>query len=71
VGRLHVKSFQNATKGGIYISEHGFREVALENGEFKADINKTLTKERTRIMVSIGNKISTKLLIKDMYLSSE
>lgn len=67
VGSLHVKTFENATKGGIYISEQGFREVALENGEFKADINKTLTKERTRIMVSVGNKISTKLLVKDEY----
>lgn len=67
VGSLHVKTLENATKGGLYISEQGFRELALENGEFKADINKTLTKERTRIMVSVGNKISTKLLVKDEY----
>lgn len=65
VGRLHVKTTESAKKGGIYISEHGFREIALENGEFQADINKTLTKERTRIMISVGNKISTKLLVKD------
>lgn len=65
--RLHVKTYEDAKKGGLYISEHGFRELALDNGEFKTDINKTLTKERTRILVSVGNKISTKLLVKDKY----
>ena len=67
VGRLHVKTSQTSKKGGIYITEHGYREAKLENGEFIADINKTLTQERTRIMVSVGNHISTKLLVKDFY----
>jgi len=64
---LHVKAVTNATKGGIYISEHGYQEVSLSDGVFEAQINKILTKDRTRIIVSVGNKISTKLLVKDKF----
>jgi len=64
---LYVKAETNATKGGIYISEHGYQEVSLSDGIFKAELNKILTKERTRVIVSVGNKISTKLLVKDKF----
>jgi len=64
---LHVKAHTTAQKGGIYISEHGYFEVNLSDGVFEAQINKILTKERTRIIVSVGNTISTKLLVKDKY----
>ena len=67
LGALHVKAQTTSTKGGIYISEHGYSEVTLSDGIFKANINKILTKERTRVIVSVGNKISTKLLVKDTY----
>lgn len=64
---LHVKAQTTATKGGIYISEQGYQEATLSDGVFKANINKILTKERTRVIVSVGTKISTKLLVKDTY----
>lgn len=64
---LHVKAQTSASKGGIYISEHGYQEVSLSDGVFEAQLNKILTKDRTRIIVSVGNKISTKLLVKDKY----
>lgn len=64
---LYVKSDTTSKKGGIYISEHGYQEISLSDGVFQAELNKTLTKERTRIIVSVGNKISTKLLVKDLY----
>lgn len=64
---LHVKAHTTAQKGGIYISEQGYQEVSLSDGVFEAQINKILTKERTRIIVSVGNNISTKLLVKDKY----
>jgi len=64
---LHVKAQTTSPKGGIYISEHGYQEVSLSDGVFEAHINKILTKERTRLIVSVGNKISTKLLVKDKY----
>lgn len=62
---LHVKTKTHASKGGLYISGHGYQDVTLENGEFKKEINKKLTQERTRIMVSVGNALSTKLLVID------
>lgn len=67
VKSLHVKTNTRSSKGGMYISGHGYQELILSEGEFKKEINKTLTQERTRIMVSVGNAISTKLLVKDLY----
>ena len=64
---LHVNAKTTASKGGIYISEQGYQEVSLSEGVFKAELNKILSKERTRVMVSVGNHISTKLLVKDTY----
>ncbi len=64
---LHVKTPSKSTKGGIYISGHGYQDVTLKNSEFKQEINKKINQERTRIMISVGNAISTKLLIKDTY----
>ncbi|MDD3324061.1 MAG: polysaccharide deacetylase family protein [Sulfurospirillaceae bacterium] len=66
---LHVKvKFNNPTKhGGVYLSGHGYRDVAVINNELNVKMDKKLTQERSRIMVSSGNKISTKLLIKDTY----
>ncbi len=72
VSRLHVKTSQvKATKGGIYISEHGYREIALNEGVFETDINTTLSKERSRILISVGTQISTKLLVKDTYYGTK
>ena len=56
-----------ATKGGLYISGHGYQDMSITDGEFKHEINKTVNQERTRVMVSVGNAISTKLLVKDLY----
>jgi peptidoglycan/xylan/chitin deacetylase (PgdA/CDA1 family) len=64
---LHVKAKTDAVKGGLYISGFGYQELELQEGVFQANIHKILTKERTRLIVSVGNKISTKLLVKDNY----
>lgn len=64
---LYVKADTSASKGGIYISGYGYQETSLSDGVFQAEINKIASKERTRIIVSVGNKISTKLLVKDKY----
>lgn len=64
---LHVKTNSKSSKGGLYISGHGYQDVSIEEGEFKKEINKTVNQERTRVMVSVGNAISTKLLVKDLY----
>jgi len=64
---LHVETKESAKKGGIYVTGHGWQQTKLKNGDFNLDLNKTLTKKRTRIVISVGNKISSKLLIKDKY----
>lgn len=64
---LSVKTNTTAIKGGLYISGYGYEELSLNEGLFQANINKIVTKERTRLIVSVGNKISTKLLVKDNY----
>ncbi|AFL69815.1 polysaccharide deacetylase family protein [Sulfurospirillum barnesii] len=64
---LHVKVKMTASKGGMYISGYGYEELTLSEGIFKTNLNKIAIKERTRIMISVGNKISTKLLVKDNY----
>ncbi|MBN1838895.1 MAG: polysaccharide deacetylase family protein [Campylobacterales bacterium] len=64
---LHVKAKTSASKGGIYISGYGYEALNLSEGIFQTNINKIAIKERTRVMISVGNKISTKLLVKDNY----
>ena len=64
---LHVETNEKAKKGGVYITSHGWLKVQLKNGNFNMELNKKLIKKRSRIVISVGNKISTKLLIKDKY----
>ncbi len=67
IDTITVKSDSSSKKGGLYISGFGYQELPLSDGLFQAKIDKIATKERTRVIVSVGNKISTKLLIKDNY----
>ncbi len=64
---LQVKTDQNSKHGYYYISGFGSSRVELNNGEIKLNLNKKLKKFRTRVIISIGNKMSTKLLMKDEY----
>jgi len=64
---LEVQADTTSTKGGIYISGYGYQEARIQDGIFQTEINKIALKERTRMIVSVGNKISTKLLVKDNY----
>ena len=67
VKTLYVKTNEKAKKGGVYITGYGWLKTKLTNGDFKMELNKKLMNKRSRIIVSVGNKISTKLLIKDNY----
>ncbi len=62
---LHVETKQFAKYGGLYISGNGWEKIAIKNGVIDLKLDKKLTKARNRIIISIKNKISTKLLIKD------
>ena len=64
---LHVTTNEKAKKGGVYITGYGWLETELKNGTFDMQLNKKLINKRSRIVISVGNKISTKLLIKDKY----
>lgn len=64
---LHVKTDEKAKHGGVYITGHGWFQTELKNGNFNLELSKELTNKRTRILISVGNKISSKLLIKDKY----
>lgn len=64
---LHVETDEKSKSGGVAISGHDWMPAKLKDGDFKMELNKKLTKKRTRIIISVGNKISTKLLIKDKY----
>ena len=64
---LYVETNEKSKSGGVAISGHDWMPAKLKGGDFKMEFNKKLTKKRTRIVISVGNKISTKLLIKDKY----
>lgn len=67
VGLVHVKTDEKGKNAGIYLSGHGWEQVKMEDGIIKHNLDKKILKERSRILVSVGNKITTKLLIKDSY----
>ena len=64
---LHLKTNENAKSGGVYVTGHGWLQTKLKDGNFNLKLNKKLTNKRSRILVSVGNKISSKLIIKDKY----
>ena len=64
---LHVKTEEKVKNGGVYLTGHGWFQTKLKDGAFNMELNKELTNKRSRVIISVGNKISTKLLIKDKY----
>ena len=64
---LHVETDEKAKNGGVYVTGHGWLQAKLKDGDFNMELNKKLINKRSRIVISVGNKISTKLLIKDKY----
>ena len=64
---LHVKIKKDVKSAGLYISGNGWAKIPVKNSEINIVLHKKLTKERNRVIISIKNRISTKLLIKDKY----
>ncbi len=64
---LHVKIKKDIKNAGLYISGNGWRKIPVKNSEINISLNTKLTKKRNRVIISVNNKISTKLLIKDKY----
>lgn len=66
---VRAKTDETSTNGGVYITGHGWMNTSLQDGDFDIELNKKLTNKRSRIVLSVGNKIDTKLIIKDTYAS--
>lgn len=64
---LHVEIKKDVKNAGLYISGNGWEKIPVKNSEINIVLNKKLTKKRSRIIISVKNRISTKLLIKDKY----
>jgi len=64
---LHVKLNKEANSAGLYISGYGWQKIPVRKNEIKTTLNKKLQKARNRVILSVNNEISTKLLIKDKY----
>lgn len=64
---INVQTNEKAKKGEVYITGHGWLRTKLTNGNVNLEVNKKLKNKRSRVIVAVGNKVSTKLLIKDNY----
>jgi len=62
---LQVRTNEKAKQGSFYITGYGWEKIKVKNGGIDKKIDKRLTKVRNRVIISIDDKISTKLLIKD------
>jgi len=62
---LHVETGENAKSASLYISGNGWEKIEIKDGIINMNLNKKLTKERNRLIISVKNRISTKLLVKD------
>ncbi|MDX1808731.1 MAG: polysaccharide deacetylase family protein [Sulfurospirillaceae bacterium] len=65
--RIKVHTESNAKKAEIYVTGYGWSDVPMKKGLVDHIMNKKLNNGRNRVIVKVGNKISTKLLIKDNY----
>jgi peptidoglycan/xylan/chitin deacetylase (PgdA/CDA1 family) len=63
--KVNVKTALNATKAKLYITGIGWRDIELKDGIADENIGQMLTNQRTRIILKIGNKTSTKIIVKD------
>lgn len=64
---VHVQTDEKVKNGRVYLTGHGWLQTKLNNGNFNMLLDKKLTNKRSRVIISVGNKMSTKLLIKDKY----
>ncbi|MCF6173196.1 MAG: polysaccharide deacetylase family protein [Campylobacteraceae bacterium] len=62
---VHIKTNEKEKRALLYVSKNGWKKIKVKDGEVNIKLNTKLTKGRNRVIVSIGDKITTKLLIKD------
>jgi peptidoglycan/xylan/chitin deacetylase (PgdA/CDA1 family) len=62
---INAKVASNASKAQIYITGMGWKNAKLNDGVIDEKIDYKLTNSRTRVVIKIGNQISTKILAKE------
>ena len=65
ITRIHVKTPEKANQAQLYISGHGWEKVPMHQGDVDQMMNTKLLRDRSRVILTVGNKISTKILVKD------
>ena len=64
LNNVRVKTSDNASKAKLYITNEGWTDVNLSRGVLYKNLSVKLTNQRTRLILKIGDKTSTKLLVK-------
>ncbi|MBN2964097.1 polysaccharide deacetylase family protein [Sulfurospirillum sp. T05] len=62
---VEVEIQEKTKQAGLYITGLGWQEIPVEEGIIRYTVDQTLTHDRTRLILSVGKKISTHILIKD------
>ncbi|MDR2080598.1 MAG: polysaccharide deacetylase family protein [Campylobacteraceae bacterium] len=65
ITKVEARINANTTKVKLYITDLGWRDVTVEDGVISYDMNEKLKKPRVRVIIQTGDKISTKILVKD------
>ena len=64
MAKLYDKDIKSA---GYYLSGYGWHKLKVKDGLIDEEVDKKLIKQRNRVVISVKNRIKTKLLIKDKY----
>jgi peptidoglycan/xylan/chitin deacetylase (PgdA/CDA1 family) len=64
LSNVRIATADNALNAKLYITGEGWIDVSLNKGVLNKDLNIKLTNQRTRLILKIGDKTSTKLLVK-------
>ncbi|MDR2790976.1 MAG: polysaccharide deacetylase family protein [Campylobacteraceae bacterium] len=65
ITKVKARINANVTKAQLYITDLGWRGVKVKEGMIEYDMNEKLKKQRVRVIIRTGDKISTKILVKD------
>ncbi|MDR1975788.1 MAG: polysaccharide deacetylase family protein [Campylobacteraceae bacterium] len=65
ITKVEAKLNSSAKKAQLYITDLGWRDVEVKDGLVSYEMNEKLKKSRVRVILQVGDKISTKILVKD------
>lgn len=65
LARIHAKIQSQKERARLYITGHGWREVEMNEGVIDEELDLPLTNPRTRLIIRVGDQITTKMLAKE------